>query len=346
MNSSSQKDAKRELQNAAVDPVLEVKDLEIQFVTRAGVMQAVDHLSYRLNARETLAIVGESGCGKSVSSLAILGLISCPPGRMAGGSIMFEGEDLTKVSDARIRQIRGNEISMIFQEPMTSLNPMMTVGDQVAEPLWHHQNISKREATDLACKMLELVRLPDAERWLRRYPHEMSGGMRQRVMIALALACRPKVLIADEPTTALDVTLQAEILEIIKDMQNELGTAVIMITHDLGVVAETADQVVVMYAGRQVEVASVTELFAHPRHPYTLGLMNAVPNIARIAEQGETLTRLEEIQGVVPALNNLPPGCAFAGRCPRAKDICHTTKPELAKARADHWVACWNQVEP
>jgi len=325
-------------------PVLEVKNLEIQFATRNGLVRAVDNLTYTVNAGETLAIVGESGCGKSVSSLAVLRLVPSPPGVISAGSIKFGDEDLTTVSDERIRQIRGNEISMIFQEPMTSLNPMMSIGDQVAEPIWHHKGVSKSEAQKQACDMLELVRLPDAANWLHRYPHEMSGGMRQRVMIALALACSPKVLIADEPTTALDVTIQAEILEIIKDMQNEFGTAVIMITHNLGVVAEVADKVVVMYAGRQVEVADVGDLFAGSRHPYTKGLMNAVPDISKIARGGSVPDRLEEIPGVVPSLSELPAGCTFAGRCSKASDICEISKPELVESTKGHFAACWNEV--
>jgi peptide/nickel transport system ATP-binding protein len=240
-------------------------------------------VSYDLRHGETLAIVGESGCGKSVSSLSVLRLIPTPPAEITKGSVIFEGEDLTRVSDKRMRDIRGNRISMIFQEPMTSLNPMMTIGDQVAEPFRKHNGLSRKEAMVRAEEMLDMVRMPDATNWLRRYPHEMSGGMRQRVMIAIALACSPSVLIADEPTTALDVTIQAQVLEIIRDLQTRLGTAVIMITHDLGVVAETADRVIVMYAGRQVEIADVGELFGRPMHPYTVGLMKAVPRIDAIS---------------------------------------------------------------
>ncbi len=324
--------------------VLSVRDLEVIFRTRNGRVRAVDGVSYDLRQGETLAIVGESGCGKSVSSLSVLRLIPDPPGEVTKGSVMFEGEDLTKVSDARIRDIRGNRISMIFQEPMTSLNPMMTIGDQVAEPFRRHDGMSRAEAADAALKMLDLVRIPDARKWLRRHPHEMSGGMRQRVMIAIALACNPKVLIADEPTTALDVTIQAQVLEIIKDLQRRMGTAVMLITHDLSVVAETAERVVVMYAGRQVEVAEVNALFDRPLHPYTVGLLKAVPRIEAIACSADAPERLEEIPGVVPALAALPPGCAFADRCPRVLDKCRVTPPPLEEKRPGHWAACWNEV--
>jgi oligopeptide/dipeptide ABC transporter ATP-binding protein len=323
--------------------VLAVKDLEIVFHTRKGSVRAVDGVSYDLRHGETLAIVGESGCGKSVSSLSVLRLIPTPPGEITKGSVIFEGEDLTRVSDKRMRDIRGNRISMIFQEPMTSLNPMMTIGDQVAEPFRKHNGLSRKEAMVRAEEMLDMVRMPDATNWLRRYPHEMSGGMRQRVMIAIALACSPSVLIADEPTTALDVTIQAQVLEVIRDLQTRLGTAVIMITHDLGVVAETADRVIVMYAGRQVEIADVGELFGRPMHPYTVGLMKAVPRIDAISNAVGAPERLEEIPGVVPALADLPAGCAFADRCPRVQDVCRSHKPELEEKRPGHWVACWSE---
>ena len=322
--------------------VLAVDDLEVVFHTRSGTVRAVDGVTYDLLQGETLAIVGESGCGKSVSSLSVLRLIPNPPGEVTNGSILFEGEDLTKVSDNRMRDIRGNRISMIFQEPMTSLNPMMAIGEQVAEPFRRHDGLSKADAMTKALEMLEMVRIPDAAKWLHRHPHEMSGGMRQRVMIAMALACNPSVLIADEPTTALDVTIQAQILEVIKGLQKRMGTAVIMITHDLSVVAETADRVVVMYAGRQVEVAEVGELFTRPMHPYTVGLMKAVPSIDAIAKIVGAPERLEEIPGVVPALAALPKGCAFADRCPLVQDACRAQKPKLKEKRHGHWVACWS----
>ncbi|WP_323765848.1 ABC transporter ATP-binding protein [Marinovum sp.] len=329
---------------SSIPVVLTVRDLEVVFHTRKGPVRAVDGVSYDLQHGETLAIVGESGCGKSVSALSVLRLIPNPPGEITKGAILFDGEDLAKVSDKRIREIRGNRISMIFQEPMTSLNPMMTIGDQLAEPFRQHNGLSRRDAMAKSQEMLDLVRIPDAAKWLRRHPHEMSGGMRQRVMIAMALACNPSVLIADEPTTALDVTIQAQILEIIKGLQERLGTAVMMITHDLSVVAETADRVIVMYAGRQVEVAEVGELFDRPMHPYTVGLMKAIPSIDAIARVTGTPDRLEEIPGVVPALAALPEGCAFADRCPRVQALCREQKPPLDEKRPGHRVACWNEV--
>lgn len=341
-------DAKHDAKGTSDRPptVLAINNLEVMFTSQSGPVRAVDNMTYDVRQGETLAIVGESGCGKSVSSLSVLRLIPDPPGRVTKGSIMFEGEDLTKVSDGRIRDIRGNRISMIFQEPMSSLNPMMTIGDQVAEPFWQHKNMSRAQARDKALEMLELVLIPDAQKWLSRHPHEMSGGMRQRVMIAMALACNPKVLIADEPTTALDVSIQAQILEIIKDLQRRMGTAVVMITHDLSVVAEVADRVVVMYAGRQVEIATAMDLFCNPQHPYTVGLMKAVPSIEAIAASTGLPQRLAEIPGVVPALAVLPKGCAFADRCPQSLDICRTSKPELEEKRPGHWAACWNKVAP
>ena len=324
-------------------PILDVRDLQTVFETADGTVRAVDGVSYSVSAGETLGIVGESGCGKSVTSLSVLRLIPNPPGRIVGGSVMFAGEDLTQVSDARIRAVRGNEISMIFQEPMTSLNPMMTVGKQISEPLIQHQGLSRSAASKRAREMLELVRVPDAESWLSGYPHEMSGGMRQRVMIAIALACDPKVLIADEPTTALDVTIQAQILSLIKELQDKLGTAVVMITHDLGVVAEVADRVIVMYAGRKVEEANVSDLFANPLHPYTRGLMTAIPRLDSITQSDAAPEALTEIPGSVPPLAHLPTGCAFADRCGFASDQCRAQKPELEEKTPGHWVACWNE---
>ncbi len=326
-------------------PVLEVSNLETQFETRNGTVRAVDGVSYSVGEGETLGIVGESGCGKSVSSLSILRLIPNPPGKIVGGSVHFGGEDLTQVSEERIREIRGNEISMIFQEPMTSLNPMMTIGKQISEPLVRHMNLSKKEAELKALEMLELVRIPDAEKWLSGYPHEMSGGMRQRVMIAIALACDPKVLIADEPTTALDVTIQAQILFLIRELQRKMGTAVIMVTHDLGVIAEVADRVVVMYAGRKVEEAKVKDLFSNPCHPYTIGLMTAIPRLDKITNGDGLTKRLTEIPGVVPPLYDLPVGCAFVDRCTFATDQCRTEKPVFEEKRPGHFAACWQEME-
>jgi oligopeptide/dipeptide ABC transporter ATP-binding protein len=325
-------------------PVLELKELETHFETRDGTVRAVDKVSYTVGAGETLGVVGESGCGKSVTSLSILRLIPTPPGRIVGGQVWFEGEDLTQVSEDRIRQVRGNDISMIFQEPMTSLNPMMTVGRQIAEPLIRHRGLSKSEAAGRAKEMLQLVHISDAERWLNGYPHEMSGGMRQRVMIAMALACDPKVLIADEPTTALDVTIQAQILLLIRELQEKLGTAVVLITHDLGVIAETADRVVVMYAGRKVEEADVEDLFANPRHPYTVGLMTAIPRLDKITAGVPYDERLTEIPGVVPPLHELPAGCAFASRCSFATDRCRQEKPVFEEKSPGHWAACFAEI--
>jgi peptide/nickel transport system ATP-binding protein len=326
-------------------PVLELKNLQTHFRTRNGTIRAVDDVSYSVGHGETLGVVGESGCGKSVSSLSILRLIPDPPGKIVGGSVMFGGEDLTRVSEERIRDIRGNDISMIFQEPMTSLNPMMTIGKQISEPVTRHMKLSKNDARDRALEMLELVQIPDAKKWLDGYPHEMSGGMRQRVMIAIALACDPKVLIADEPTTALDVTIQAQILLLIRQLQEKMGTAVIMVTHDLGVIAEIADRVVVMYAGRKVEEAPVKELFARPRHPYTVGLMTAIPRLDQITNGDGLNERLTEIPGVVPPLYALPAGCAFADRCPSVSAQCRAEKPVLEEKSPGHWAACWNEVD-
>jgi oligopeptide/dipeptide ABC transporter ATP-binding protein len=328
----------------ACEPVLELKNLEIHFETRDGTVRAVDGVSYSVGAGETLAVVGESGCGKSVSSLSILRLIPNPPGKIVGGSVMFGGEDLTQVSEERIRVIRGNEISMIFQEPMTSLNPMMAIGKQISEPLTQHLGLSKKEAANRAQEMLDLVQIPDSKEWLSGYPHEMSGGMRQRVMIAIALACDPKVLIADEPTTALDVTIQAQILLLIRELQRKMGTAVIMVTHDLGVVAEVADRVVVMYAGRKVEEAYVKDLFANPQHPYTIGLMTAIPRLDKITSGDGLNERLTEITGVMPPLYDLPVGCAFADRCSFATDKCSAVKPLFEEKAPNHWAACWQEI--
>ncbi len=324
--------------------VLELKGLETEFDTRDGIVRAVDKVSYEVGKGETLGVVGESGCGKSVTSLSILRLIPNPPGRIAAGEILYGGEDLTKVSETRIREIRGNEISMIFQEPMTSLNPMMSVGKQIAEPLIRHRGLSKKAAAEKAEEMLNLVHIPDAGKWLTGYPHEMSGGMRQRVMIAMALACDPKVLIADEPTTALDVTIQSQVLKLIRELQEKMGTAVVMITHDLGVIAETADRVVVMYAGRKVEEANVNELFANPRHPYTVGLMTAIPRLDKITSDEFNDERLTEIPGVVPPLYDLPQGCAFASRCSIATDHCRQEKPDFEEKSPGHWAACFEEI--
>ncbi|MEZ5851123.1 MAG: ABC transporter ATP-binding protein [Hyphomicrobiaceae bacterium] len=327
-------------------PLLEVDELKTYFFTRQGLVKAVDGVSFALQRGETLAIVGESGCGKSITALSLLRLIPDPPGRIVGGRISLEGRNLLEFDEAGMRGVRGNEVSMIFQEPMTSLNPVMTIGQQIAEVLLLHQGLSKAEAQNKAVEMLRLVKIPEPEQRVREYPHQLSGGMRQRAMIAIALACNPKVLIADEPTTALDVTIQAQILDLIVELQKKLGTAVILITHDLGVVAETAQRVIVMYAGRKVEEAKVEDLFSLPLHPYTRGLLNSIPRLDLIrGAEDVTGERLQEIPGIVPALSALPKGCAFAPRCPHAKDKCRAEYPAYEERRPGHWVACWYAEE-
>ena len=321
--------------------ILEVRDLRTQFDTLDGVVRAVDGVSFDLARGETLGIVGESGCGKSVTALSILRLIPPETGRIASGSIRFEGEDLTQLSEEAMKRLRGHRISMIFQEPMTSLNPVLTVGTQIAENVVRHRGVSKRVARDRACEMLELVRIADARRRLDEYPHQLSGGMRQRVMIAMALSCDPQVLIADEPTTALDVTIQAQILDLMLDLKEKTGTAIVLITHDLGVVAETTQRVVVMYAGRKVEEAPVEALFDNPLHPYTRGLMRAIPRLDVDADEGGKRPRLQEIPGLVPILTRPIVGCAFAARCELATERCRTTPPPVVDAGQGHTVACW-----
>ncbi len=322
--------------------VLEVDALQTHFFTHAGVIKAVDGVSYSVRSGETLGVVGESGCGKSVTALSILRLVANPPGRIVGGQIRFEGTNLLSLSNAEMERIRGNRISMIFQEPMTSLNPLYTVGGQIAESIALHQGLSKRDAMAKAIEMLRRVSIPEAEKRAEAYPHQMSGGMRQRVMIAMALACNPKVLIADEPTTALDVTIQAQILDLMRDLQEKFGTAIVLITHDMGVVAENADRVVVMYAGRKVEEAPVDDLFDRPGHPYTKGLLGSIPHLDDAAQATTQRTRLNEIKGMVPSLARLPQGCAFAPRCSYASDHCRTIQPALEQYRPGHWVACWH----
>ena len=328
---------------AANDLVLDVKNLKTVFFTNSGLFKAVDDVSFSVRRGETLAIVGESGCGKSVTALSIMRLVPDPPGRIVGGSVVLEGTDLLALEDDEMRAIRGNRISMIFQEPMTSLNPVMRIGDQITEALRLHQNISNKEAWKQAVDMLRLVRIPEPERRAQEYPHQLSGGMRQRAMIAMALACRPVLLIADEPTTALDVTIQAQILALMVDLQKRLGTGLILITHDLGVVAQTAQRVIVMYAGRKVEEASVEALFENPMHPYTRGLMASMPAVISLGAKTEA--RLTEIPGMVPSLTNLPPGCAFAPRCPLAIDRCRAEYPPLQEFGGRHLAACWRAAE-
>jgi peptide/nickel transport system ATP-binding protein len=323
--------------------VLQVDDLQTYFYTRAGLVKAVDGVSFALKRGETLAIVGESGCGKSVTALSLMRLVADPPGRIVGGSVRLDGVDLVALDEEAMRAIRGNQISMIFQEPMTSLNPVMTIGRQISEALILHQRLSQRAAFKRATKMLQLVGIPEPAQRVKEYPHQLSGGMRQRAMIAMALACNPKVLIADEPTSALDVTIQAQILDLMAKLQRELGTALIMITHDLGVVAETAERVIVMYAGRKVEEAAVGEIFARPLHPYTRGLVNSIPRLALMRrEASQTGTRLQEIPGIVPALSNLPQGCTFAPRCAFADDMCRSQYPDYQEKAPKHWAACWH----
>ena len=321
--------------------ILEVRDLHTQFRTLDGIVRAVDGVSFHVARGETLGIVGESGCGKSVTAMSILRLIPPETGRIASGSIKFEGEELTTLSEEEMKRLRGHRISMIFQEPMTSLNPVLTVGTQIAENVVRHLNVPWSAARDRAREMLDLVRIADARRRLDEYPHQLSGGMRQRVMIAMALSCDPQVLIADEPTTALDVTIQAQILDLMIELKEKTGTAIVLITHDLGVVAETTERVVVMYAGRKVEEASVEALFAEPLHPYTRGLMRAIPRLDVEADAAGTRPRLQEIPGLVPILTKPIVGCAFAPRCGFATDRCRSEAPPLVEGGAGHTVACW-----
>src|ERR1700736_2678693 len=323
--------------------VLDVKGLKTVFFTSSGLFKAVDDVSFNVRRGETLAIVGESGCGKSVTALSIMRLVPDPPGRVVGGSILLEGTDLLALDENRMREIRGNRISMIFQEPMTSLNPVMRIGDQISEAVRLHRAMSAKEARDRAVEMLRLVRIPEPARRAQEYPHQLSGGMRQRAMIAMALACRPALLIADEPTTALDVTIQAQILALVLELQQELGMGLILITHDLGVVAQTAQRVIVMYAGKKVEEADVETLFASPKHPYTRGLMASIPAVPSPGAKSEA--RLVEIPGMVPSLTRLPKGCAFAPRCGLAIQRCREEYPPLQDWGRNHLAACWRAAE-
>ena len=319
--------------------LLEVDNLRTHFRTPGGIVRAVDGLSFHVEEGEVLAIVGESGCGKSVTAMSVLRLIPDPPGRSAG-AIRYQGRNLLELPEADMRRIRGNEISMIFQEPMTSLNPVLTIGRQIGETLILHQGLDKAAAMKRAVDSLKLVGIPEPERRVTQYPHELSGGMRQRVMIAMALACSPKLLIADEPTTALDVTVQAQILDLMRQLKARIGSAIILITHDLGVVAEMAQRVVVMYGGRKVEEAPVNALFANPRHPYTRALLGSVPKLD--PQDGSVAkTRLDEIPGVVPSLRDPIPGCIFAPRCNFATDRCRSSYPPLEAKGGGHAVACW-----
>ncbi len=323
-------------------PLLEVDDLRIRFASEDGPVYAVNGVSFELGRGEILALVGESGCGKSVTAMAIPGLL--PPSATVLGSIRLEGTDLLTLSQKELREVRGKEVSFVFQEPMTSLNPSFTVGKQIREVLQRHEGLSKRDAHQRAVELLDLVRIPAPKSRVDEYPHQLSGGMRQRVMIAIGVACGPKILVADEPTTALDVTIQAGVLDIMRDLRDQLGTAIILITHDLGVVADLADRVVVMYAGRPVEQAEVHELFGHPQHPYTNGLLRAIPH----REKGVEVVanrRLAEIPGLVPSLRSDPDECVFAPRCPRSTDICVQHQPPLEPTRPRHLVACYHPGE-
>jgi oligopeptide transport system ATP-binding protein len=319
--------------------LLQVKDLRTHFFTDEGVVRAVDGISYDVQEGETMGLVGESGCGKSVSALSILRLIPNPPGKIVGGEVWFDGQDLLKVDEDEIRHVRGNRIAMIFQEPMTSLNPVLTIGRQITEALELHMKMNRNAANRRAAELLEMVGIPEAHTRLDDYPHQFSGGMRQRVMIAMALSCNPKLLLADEPTTALDVTIQAQILEIMARLSSEFGTAVIIITHNLGVVARYANRVNVMYAGKIVESGSAREIYGHPRHPYTLGLLRSVPRLDEARRD-----KLVPIEGLPPDLANIPPGCSFYPRCAYRIDRCRQEEPPLMLVDAQHYAACWVDV--
>jgi peptide/nickel transport system ATP-binding protein len=317
--------------------LLQVKDLQTSFFTPEGEVRAIDGVSFEIGEGKTLGLVGESGCGKSVTSLSIMRLIPSPPGKIVGGEIFYRGRDLLRLNNEAMRRIRGNEISMIFQEPMTSLNPVFTVGNQIGEAIKLHQGLGKRETRQKTIDMLRLVKIADPESRVDSYPHQLSGGMRQRVMIAMALSCNPSLLIADEPTTALDVTIQAQILELIKELQQKIGgMALLLITHDLGVVSEQADNVAIMYAGKIVERSSTRAIFNRPFHPYTVGLLNSLPGIGGLKKK-----RLDAIPGMVPSPLHLPSGCRFRDRCPRAQEICAQTEPPLEEKEPGHTVACY-----
>jgi len=317
-------------------PLLQVRNLKTYFYTEAAVVKAVDGISYELKEGETLGLVGESGCGKSVSALSILRLIPNPPGRIIGGDVLFEGKDLLKMTEDEIQDIRGNRIAMIFQEPMTSLNPVLTIGLQIGEALELHRGLDRKKAREEVLRLLKMVGIPDSERRIDDYPHQFSGGMRQRVMIAMALSCNPKLLIADEPTTAVDVTIQAQLLEIIKELTSRLGTAVILITHNLGVVARYVNRMAVMYAGRIVESGPAVDVYGHPRHPYTIGLLASVPRLDQPRKE-----RLVPIDGQPPDLTHLPAGCSFFPRCSYRLEKCSPERPELRPVGSDHYAACF-----
>ncbi len=334
--------------NESIPPLLDVKNLQVRFDTYEGSVRAVDGVDFRFNAGEVLGIGGESGCGKSVTALSVMGLGPRPPGRIAGGEINFKGTDLLTLPARRMREIRGNRISMIFQEPMTSLSPVFTVGEQIAEVYRRHRGMSRKAAAAESVAVLRRTRMPAAESVVTRYPHELSGGMRQRVMIAMALACNPEILIADEATTALDVTIQAQILDLMLALKDDFGASIMLITHDLGVVAHTADRVVVMYVGRVVESAPTREILQSPLHPYTQGLIRSIPGIG--VRKPNQAVRFSEIQGVVPSLTRLPAGCKFADRCPEVMEICRREEPVLETVKttdggAPHDSRCWLTAE-
>jgi oligopeptide transport system ATP-binding protein len=321
---------------SAREPLLDVKNLKTQFFTQDGVVKAVDDVSFHVMPGETLGIVGESGCGKSITAMSIMRLIPSPPGRIVNGTIMFEGEDILGMSDEEIRSVRGNKIAMIFQDPMTSLNPVLSIYRQIAETLELHLGMSKSQSRQRSVELLKMVGIPNAEQRVDQYPHQFSGGMRQRVMIAMALSCNPKLLIADEPTTALDVTIQAQILDLMRNLQAEHNTALIMITHDLGVVAGMTDRVNVMYAGHVVETASTEELFGNPKHPYTVGLLNSIPRLDAMRKE-----KLDPIRGLPPDLIDLPDMCPFLPRCDYAREKCEQQNPPLLDVNPAHRSACW-----
>ena len=317
------------------EPLLEVKNLKTYFYSSGHVVKAVDDVSFKVYEGETLGVVGESGCGKSITNMSLARLVECPPGKYEGGEILFDGKDMLKISDAEMRKIRGNKISYIFQEPMTSLNPVFKIGNQIEEVLRLHRGLSKEQAREEAIHALDLVRIPNPERIVDEYPFALSGGMRQRVMIAMALACSPKLLIADEPTTALDVTIQAQVLDLMNDLKKQIDTAIIFITHDLSVIAEMADRVMVMYAGKVVELADVNTIFENPLHPYTRGLIGSRPDMSTSS------SRLNVIPGNVPDLSDLPEGCSFSPRCDKVCEMCHKGIPELVEVEPGHFVRCY-----
>lgn len=318
-----------------MSPLLSVENLETTFFTKAGPLKAIDGVSYAIDKGETLGIVGESGCGKSVTSFSIMGLLS-PPGEVTGGTVNFDGQNLLKLNEEGLRRLRGNRMAMIFQEPMTALNPVLTIGTQISEQIRAHKDVSKSEARERSIELLQLVGIPSPEKRVDSFPHQLSGGMRQRAMIAMALSCDPDFLIADEPTTALDVTIQAQILDLLRELQQKTGMAMQFITHDLGVISEIADRVIVMYAGAVVEEASVGEIFKNPRHPYTRGLLRSIPKLDIVQD------KLSTIEGVVPALNALPKGCRFQNRCSNVRDECRAMSPKLTVVAEGHKLACFN----